>query len=414
MKKKTQRIIVIILAVVMLLSILIPALSVIAEASISQSDIDQMKGQLSSITALKNQALKELNAIRGDQSKAEDQIELVRGQIIMTEQEISISQQMLDHYTGEIAGKEAEIASLEQQEADQYDQFCQHVRWLEETGSVSYLSVLFRASSFAELLDYATLIADIMDYSNEIITDLELTQAEVEEAKEELEAAKAGQAEAHAILETHLADLAVKEAEAQALYDELSASAAEAAAEAQKLTNDEAAMKAEVTAAEKKFAAQIAALQSNGEWQWPLPGWYGISSVFGGRYSPINGRWESHTGTDIPAYGGTKILAAQDGVVTTVGTNRYHSYGYYVMITHANGRATLYAHMQKVPSVKVGQTVKKGQVIGYVGTTGSSTGNHLHFELRVNGVRSDVLMLYPNLPYTGMYVNIIKERLNKK
>ena len=141
---------------------------------------------------------------------------------------------------------------------------------------------------------------------------------------------------------------------------------------------------------------------TSGDWYWPLPGWYKISSLFGGRIDPINGRRDNHTGTDIPAPGGTPIYAAKDGVVTTVNANKNaSSYGYYCIISHGSGYATLYAHQNQVPIVQEGQTVSKGQVIGYVGTTGRSTGNHLHFELRINSVRNDVLKLYPGMTFTS-------------
>ena len=110
--------------------------------------------------------------------------------------------------------------------------------------------------------------------------------------------------------------------------------------------------------------------------------------------------WETHTGTDIPAPGGTPIQCAKDGIVTTSQYNP--SYGNYCIIYHGNGYATLYAHMRALPSVKVGESVTAGQVIGYVGTTGSSTGNHLHFELRINGQRASALDLYPNLSFSGL------------
>lgn len=400
MKKRTQRIIVIVLAVVLLLSVLFPALSMLVGASVSKSDIDKMKGELNEIPALKNQAQNELAALRGDVSRAQDQIDLIRGQILRTEQEISISQQMLDYYDQEIAAKETEIAGLEADEAEQYAQFCSHVRWLEETGSVSYLSVLFQASSFSELLDYVTLIADIMDYSNEIIEDLQATQKELGEARDELADSRADQEEAHAVLQGQLAELGALEAEAQSLYNELAADAAEASAKASQLAAEEAAMKRELADAEKLFAAQIAALNNSGDWYWPLPGIYKLTSLFGNRKDPFTGRPANHTGIDIPAAYGTKIYAAQNGVVTTVGTNRNHSYGYYCIISHANGRATLYAHMNKIPSVKVGETVSKGQFIGYVGSTGRSTGPHLHFEMRINGSRTDALKSYPGYTFT--------------
>ena len=141
---------------------------------------------------------------------------------------------------------------------------------------------------------------------------------------------------------------------------------------------------------------------TSGNWYWPLPGRYHLSSLFGNRPDPFTGRRDNHTGTDVPAPGRTPIYAAQDGIVTTVNRNKdASSYGYYCIISHGSGYATLYAHQCQVPPVTEGQTVSKGQVIGYVGTTGRSTGNHLHYELRVNGVRGDVIKLYPGMTFTA-------------
>ena len=268
---------------------------------------------------------------------------------------------------------------------------------------------MFKASSFSELLDYVVLIADIMEYSNRIIKDLEATQAELREVREDLELSREEQAMAQKNLQEQKASLEQTRLEAESLYEEIKDTESELAAEAKKLAETEKEVAAELKKAEELYAAQIAALKASKEWYWPLPGIYYISSVFGGRYHPITGKWHNHGGTDIPAAGGTKIYAAQDGVVTTVSKNKNSSYGWYCIITHANGRATLYAHMRSKAVVKEGQTVSKGDLVGYVGTTGSSTGNHLHFELRINGEKSNVLLLYPNLPYTGPWVSEIKK-----
>lgn len=413
MKKKTMRVIVIVLAVIMLLSIVVPALSALAGAEVTQSDINKIKNSLSDISAQKKEVQALYNAAKGDASRAQEQVALIESQIMLAEESIIETQRLVDQYDLAIQDKEEEIAALETQQAEQYQQFCDHVRWVEETGSVSYLSVIFKASSFSQLLDYITLVSDIMDYSSRIIEKLEATQTELDGAKTELEADRAEQTEVMRSLETQKTELETQRLEAQKLYDSLAANAAELAAEARQLAAEEAQIQANLKKAEQQYAAQIAALQNTGDWYWPLPGIYYISSVYGGRTSPITGRWESHTGTDIPAAAGTEIHAAQDGVVTYVSTNKYSSYGWYCMISHGNNYTTLYAHQRTQPIVKVGQTVKKGQVIGYVGTTGNSTGNHLHFELRINGARSDVLKLYPNLPYTGPYVSVIKQRLGK-
>lgn len=420
MNKKTQRIIVIIVAAALLLSVMLPLLSMFAQASVTQGDIQNIKNELSDIQAQKKDAEARLKAIRNDLSKAKEQVEIIRNQVLLTEQEINASQAMLDEYDRQIADKEQEIAGLEQQEEQQYQEFYQQVRWMEETGGVNYLSILFEANSFADMLDQAMLIGDIMDYSNRIIEQLEATQAELGLARDALASDRADQALVQQELEERKAELEDKRNEAQNLMNQIAATESEYAAEAKELAETEAQVNKQLKDAQTKYAAQLAELErkrqeqaaanggsatvnmTSGDWYWPLSNRYKISSLFGSRVDPINGRRDNHTGTDIPAPSGTPICAAQDGVVTTVNANKNaSSYGYYCIIGHGNGYATLYAHQCQVPPVSEGQTVSKGQVIGYVGTTGRSTGNHLHFELRINGVRNDVLKLYPGMTFTS-------------
>ena len=407
MKKKTQRLVVILLAAALLLSVVVPALSIVARADVTQSDIQNIKDELADIQAQKKATEARLAAIRSDLSSAREQVELIQGQVVLTEAQINASQALLDEFDRQIAGKELEILGLEQQEEAQYQEFYRQVRWMEETGGVNYLSILFEAKSFADMLDYAMLIGDIMDYSNRIIDQLEATQRELGAARDELAADRAEQAAAQQELEAHKAELDVQRANAQDLLNQIAATESEYAAEAKQLADTEAQVNKELKEAEKKYQEQLAALaaQNNansGDWYWPLPGRYHLSSLFGSRKDPISGLPANHTGTDIPAPRGTPIYAAKTGVVTTVNTNyRASSYGYYCIISHGNGYATLYAHQNQVPIVKEGQTVQKGQIIGYVGTTGRSTGYHLHFELRINGVRNDIIKLYPGMTFTA-------------
>ena len=411
MNKKTQRIIVIIVAAALLLSVMLPVLSVFAQAGVTKSDIQNIKNELSDIQAQKKEAEDRLKSIRNDLSKAKEQVELIQNQVLLTEQEINASQAMLDQYDSQIAVKESEIAELERQEEEQYQEFYQQVRWMEETGGVNYLSILFEANSFADMLDQAMLIGDIMEYSNGIIEKLKATQRDLDMAREALQTDRDAQALVQQDLEAKRDELENKRSQAQQLLNQIAASESEYAKEAKELADSEAKINKELKDAERKYAAQLAALEAqqnaninmtSGDWYWPLPGRYKISSLFGGRIDPINGRRDNHTGTDIPAPGGTPIYAAKDGVVTTVNANKNaSSYGYYCIISHGSGYATLYAHQNQVPIVQEGQTVSKGQVIGYVGTTGRSTGNHLHFELRINSVRNDVLKLYPGMTFTS-------------
>ena len=409
MNKKTQRIIVIVLAAVLLLSLLASALAAIAYADVTKQDIQNIKDDLSDIQAQKKEVQAKLAEIRDDLSQAKAQVELIQSQVVLTEEEINTSQALLDRYDLQIAEKEADIQRLEAQEEAQYQEFYRQVRWMEETGGTSYLSILFEASSLAEMLDSAMIITDIMDYSNRIIDQLNATQAQLGAARDELAAGRAAQAEVQQDLEVRKAELEDQRAQAQTLLSQIAASESEYAAEAKKLADSEAQINKELKEAERKYAAQLAALEAqqnanmtSGDWYWPLPGRYKISSLFGSRPDPFTGKRDNHTGTDIPAPGGTPIYAAKTGIVTTVNTNKNaSSYGYYCIISHGSGYATLYAHQNQVPIVQEGQAVQKGQVIGYVGSTGRSTGNHLHFELRVNGVRNDVLKLYPGMTFTS-------------
>ena len=143
-------------------------------------------------------------------------------------------------------------------------------------------------------------------------------------------------------------------------------------------------MDAQIKKLEQQYAAQIANVPSESGYLWPLPSSYNtLSSLYGNRIHPITRRPNSHTGIDVPAPSGTHIYAAKSGVVTTSTYNR--SYGNYVVVSHSDGTSTLYAHMSS-RKVSVGQKVAQGDVIGITGSTGHSTGPHLHFEVTEGGV----------------------------
>ena len=387
--KLRKKMLSVLLAAALLLTAVLPV------GAVTQDDIQAIKNQLNSVTARKEEAEAQLAAIRGDLSRAQEQVELVQEQVLLTEQQVSAGREMLARYDAQIEEKQKEIAGLEAKEAAQMEEFYQQVRWMEETGDTPILSVLFQAKSFADLLEYAMLVTDIMEYSDRIVAELQATQAELAEAREELQAGRDQQAQAQSELEAHLAQLEEQRAEARALLAQIAASESEFAQKAAQLAAEEAEAEQALKEAEEQWAAQIAANGATGDWYWPVPGYYTITSFFGWR--DLYGSSDNHTGTDIGVPQGVEIHAAQAGVVTL---SRYNSsYGNYCIINHGNGYATLYAHQSRLPLVKVGDTVSKGQVIGYVGNTGNSYGAHLHFELRVNGVRDDVLKLYPNLNF---------------
>ena len=327
---------------------------------------------------------------------------MLEEKIALLNEQISNTEAVIAEYDGLISEKETEIVQLEQQQADQYALFCQQVRDMEEQGSVSYLAIIFSASTFTEMLDNIMMVSEVMEYHNSVIDALRETQEQLEQTKTELEAARAEQEELKAEQEVNKAELLEQEAEVEALIAQISALEADYQEELDRYEAASDQLDDQLAAAEKEYEEQLAALQAdNGEWYWPLPGRYYISSSFAPRKHPITGKWSHHTGNDIPAPGGTEIHAAKGGVVTDVGNNSV--YGNYIQISHGNGYSTFYGHMRSRAIVNEGDTVTKGQVIGYVGTTGWSTGNHLHLELRINGERADALDLYPNLNFTYSY-----------
>ena len=275
---------------------------------------------------------------------------------------------------------------------------------MEEDGDVTYWSVLFASESFSDLLSRIADIDQVMEYDNAVMDQLVETRRQIEAIKAELEQSKADQEAIRAEKEAVRAEQEKKVAEAKKLLDEINASAekvnealdAENAAIA-KLNADIAKKQKEMEEERKK---NNVVLDTGSGYTWPLPGYYKLTSAFGYRIHPITGRPHSHTGIDIPAPYGTSVKAARGGQVITSG--RHSSYGEYVVIDHGNGNSTLYAQMSS-RSVSVGQIVKQGQEVGKVGSTGSSTGNHLHLEIRVNYTRVDPEKYYPNLPFVRAY-----------
>lgn len=403
-KKETywdrRRIMVAILAGFMALMMLLPMLSMIVTyaGAITQAEIDDLKGQASELAQEKKDLQAKLDAITSDKNEAMARKENLEQQINVVRSEIDNTNALIASYNEQIAQKEVELAEAEAEQEKYYNLFCERVRSMEEDGTVSYWAILFEASSFADLLDRANFINEIMEYDNGVMDQLELARQAVEDAKTALETARAEQEAQLAVLEERRSELKQKEAEAEAILNEIQEKEEEAAEALAAASAAAKAMDAEIARKQRELEAQLAAqnqtIVSESGYMWPLSGRYTLSSLYGGRIHPITGRPNNHGGIDIPAPRGTNILAAKSGIVVTSGYNS--SYGNYVVVSHGGGASTLYAHMSS-RAVAVGDSVSQGQVVGYVGTTGSSTGNHLHFEIRVNGSRTDPIDYFPSL-----------------
>ena len=290
----------------------------------------------------------------------------------------------LRNYYAEIDIKNAEIKETEKRIEIQDDLLKKRLRAMDENGNVGILEVLFGANSFADFLKRMDTVRTVAEYDKTILDRYEGAKEEYEKQKAEIEAKKLAVESTKEQIENKKSEITVVQSQKQEEVDALSdliaqyqadlAASKIAEAEANARINQDAANTAHITAS-YNF--------TSGALNYPFAGHYICTSPFGGRISPITGSWEGHSGVDIGAPYGTPILASSDGVVITSGFNT-GGYGNYVVIDHGGGIYTLYAHASSL-NVSSGQIVSAGQMIASVGSTGWSTGPHLHFEVRVNG-----------------------------
>ena len=385
--KILYRTLIFLMALVFLIPMGGPLVVMEADAKVTQAQIDALKKDANGLASQKKDIQNQLAAIRSDKKQVVRQKDLLEDQIDVIQAEIDNIQAQIDGYEELIGLKNQELAENQAREEAQYDLFCQRIRSMEEEGESSYWAILFSSHSFSELLDNFMMVEEIIQYDNGVMDSLLLLRRQLEGARAELEEAKAGEEEAKAAQVSAQKELSDQEKEVAAVISEISAQESvlkEMEAELNKAAKE---MDAEIKKLEKEMAAQIKNVPSESGFLWPLDAKINVlSSLYGGRIHPVTGKPSNHGGIDIPAAKNTPIYASKSGVVTT--SVKQGTYGNYVVVSHSDGTSTLYAHMNK-RAVSKGQTVKQGQVIGYVGTTGRSTGNHLHFEIRVNGDRRD-------------------------
>ena len=362
-------------------------------AAVTWADVNELKDEANGLDAEKKELQAKLDALADDKSQAVARKELLDQQIANTEAQIANTQAQIDRYAALITQTEAELVESEEKEGAQYELFCKRVREMEERGTISYWSVLFKANSFSDLLGSLDFINEVMDYDRRVIQDLQTLQAEIAEKKAGLEANKAALEAAKAELETQKKQLSAQRYEANKLVKEIDDNAAEYQATLKELEAEERRIEQQVKQMQKKLEEQMAAegkkYNTNpGGYIWPVDSRY-ITSTVGGRNSPGGVGSTNHKGTDIGRVGYTSpVYAAKAG--TVIIAQRSSSYGNYVVISHGVGNTTLYAHMSSI-KVSVGTYVKQGQTIGITGSTGHSTGPHLHFEVVENNVRINPL-----------------------
>ena len=289
----------------------------------------------------------------------------------------------------EIEEKATELEEAIATQEAQYEAMKQRIKFMYEKGDTLYLELVFASESFGEMLNKAEYIEMLSAYDKEKLDEYVAQTEYVTLCKESLEEEKAVLEEAKASVEEEEAALneliSAKEQEINAVTADINnKNAAIAAYEADIAAQNEtiAALEAAVAEERKKLAAEQGRKYDGGVFSWPAPSYTRISDDYGYRIHPILKVQQFHNGIDMAAPGGSPILAAYDGKVVAAAYSS--SMGNYIMIDHGDSLYTIYMHASAL-YVSKGQEVSKGEKIAAVGTTGRSTGNHLHFSVRLNG-----------------------------
>ena len=358
---------------------------------ITQSEVDALKKEADAAKKEKDRLAKELAAAKNDASKLENQIVLLDRQMEAAEAEIEAQQKLVEELGKLVEEKRRELERSQTALDEQYELSRQRIRFMAEYGNTSYLQILLSADNFYDFLSRLEVIRQVSVSDQKLLESLRTGKDTVERQKESLDSSFAEAEALKADLEKNVQTLQGQRdqkdkdlTELENKKDQINSDYADAIEKAEQLMEDY-----------QKAAAEYSAQNPyvEGDWYWPLPQTNNvITSEYGYRTHPVTGKWKLHTGIDLRAAKGVKIFAAKGG---TVVTSEYSSaWGHYVIISHGGGYTSLYAHMTK-RNVKVGATVKQGQVIGTVGSTGWSTGAHLHYELRKNNASYDPMKEYP-------------------
>jgi len=367
----------------------LPKISVNAASSLSE-----LNQQLANLQAEADRINGNINSLKGDIGNAAALKREYQRQIENIEAQISACETHITKYEGQITDIENDIKKSEKEIENTKILLKQRVRSLFMLGK-GELSIILGDGDFSNYLSGETLAKRISVYDEALISKINAHISEIEIKKQKLDKQKSEMLTVKKTLSSKYAELSRKESEVNAELNGLYNQSDALQADLDKIEASKAefeAMIADLLAGEKE---EDNPTYTGGVFAWPTPGYYYITSYYGNRDDPFDtSSKEFHKGLDISGsgIGGKPIVACASGKVTFAGFNEW-GYGNYVVLNHGNNSngqllTTHYAHMRSV-AVSSGQYVTKGQVIGYVGTTGSSTGNHLHLEVRLDGYHTN-------------------------
>ena len=405
-------------------------------ASVSAATISELEAKQAELESKQAEYQAKLEKSKSAVSEQQSQVDALVGQVESVTAEIQVCYQKIAIYDKNIAEKQKAIDAANAEIETNMDTLRQRVKTIYISGDVSALEIVMGAKDFNDFLDKLQLVQYVSNHDEELINDIKKKLTTISEEKAALEKDKASLEEEHTTLTNKQTELNTLLEENKEVLAGLQSDANNAQMQLDLSEEELSGLSAEIQeyyrqqkeALAAQQAAQAAASSSgddDGEdisysdnssssasysapsyvdagdgWTWPIPGCYTITGGYGEGRS-----YETHGGTDIAASIGTPIYAANSGTVVNSSNDCTHSsagvgacnhgggYGNHVWILHDNGYETIYGHMINTV-VSTGESVSKGQLIGYSGSTGWSTGPHLHFELRINGVRSNPMNLF--------------------
>lgn len=359
-----------------------------AEADSVRQEWNDLQEQIEAKREEMNDLEAELKKVQKDKANTQYEKTLLDQRNAALQAEINLLQEQM-------GVTEQCIAANLELEKEQTKLFHEQIRMEEERGISSYWSVLFKATSFADLISRIDFVNEIVEYERSIIEGLRDTRDQLASDREVLEQQNADMDAAVVTLELKIADSMKALAEYTATEEGMQAEYDAIKAEADAL--DDLIAAAEQKAIELGLTDIIG---TTGGYEWPCASIRWITSMFGGRQSPGGIGSTNHKGVDIGTPMRTPILAAKSGTVTWASWNG--GYGECVIIYHGKGNSTLYGHLDNgAYNVKLGDTVRQGDVIGWSGTTGNSTGPHLHFGIKENDTWVDPLNYLTGWHYYG-------------
>ena len=366
---------------------------------VSADSTSQMRSELAELEAKSKELEAKISKLKSEKAEQQKIKDSLNEQMATTQAEISACTTLINTYKSEIAELEAEIKVKEGEIEDTKFLFRQRMRSIYMSGSTNNdLLVLLDAESFSDYLSLSEVSRTISAHDKKMVNDITDAIKVINQSKAAVNEKMTAQNDLKKTLAAKQEKLRQQRSEINGIIASINSNQAE-------LEKDNKDYEAAIDKLENEIQAAIAAANkpsnnggsvpvfTSGKFTWPAPGYYNITSYFGQRWGRLHG------GVDISSAGieGKPIVAAADGVVISAGYNT-GGYGNWVMINHGtsggNQFATVYGHMKYSPSVSSGQTVSAGTVIGYVGNTGRSFGNHLHFEIRVNGSRVNPLSYF--------------------